>query len=205
MPGNDPFSPVREEKKRLRALLRERLKTVSPEEWRRLSGLLCRRLWEDRFYAEAETVFCFVGAAGEIDTRPFLERVLRDGKTLAVPLCAAGGCMSARIITGLGDLRPGFFGLPEPGRDAPVLPRERTDLAVLPCLGADRNAFRLGKGGGYYDRYLDGYPGRSLLVCPSLFLLPRVPREPFDMRADRLITDEEIKEPLFHPKGGPVR
>ena len=77
MPGNDPFSPVREEKKRLRALLRERLKTVSPEEWRRLSGLLCRRLWEDPFYAEAETVFCFVGAAGEKDSRKHEQESLR--------------------------------------------------------------------------------------------------------------------------------
>ena len=97
--------------------------------------------------------------------------------------------MTARIITGLNCLRPGFWGLMEPDEQAPVLPPEETDLAVLPCLGADPKGFRLGRGGGYYDRYLAGFAGHTLLVCPRKALVPRVPREPFDLGAEKLITD----------------
>ncbi len=179
----------REEKHRLRALLKERLSALSPEEWRRISASVCGRLAEDPFYRTAGAVFCFVGTEGEVDTRPFLRQVLSDRKTLAVPLCAPGGRLTARIITDLSCLRPGFFGLPEPPETAPVLSREETDLAVVPCLGADREGYRLGRGGGYYDRYLSGFSGHSLLLCPRCALLPHVPREPFDRRAEKLITD----------------
>ena len=180
---------VRGEKRRIRALLKERLKEISPEEWRRISSAVCRRLGEDPFYQSARSVFCFVGADAEIDTRPFLEQALLDGKILAVPRCGPGGSMTARIITGLNCLRPGFWGLMEPDEQAPVLPPEETDLAVLPCLGADPKGFRLGRGGGYYDRYLAGFAGHTLLVCPRKALVPRVPREPFDLGAEKLITD----------------
>ena len=173
----------------MRALLAGRLKEISPEEWRRVSAAVCRRLGEDPFYRSARSVFCFVGADAEIDTRPFLERTLRDGKILAVPRCGPGGSMTARIITGLSCLRPGLYGLMEPDEQAPVLPPEETDLAVLPCLGADRDGFRLGRGGGYYDRYLAGYTGHTLLVCPRQALVPRVPRDRYDLGAEKLVTD----------------
>ena len=191
-PGED----IRALKRQARALLKERSLALPPGEWRRLSLILCRRLWEDPFYAEAKTVFCFVGVRGETDTRPFLTRVLEDGKILAVPRCGPGGTLTAHVLTDPDALRPGAWGLPEPEEDTPVLPREETDLAVVPCLGADREGFRLGRGGGYYDRYLAGFPGRSLLVCPRFLLLDRVPREPFDLPADRLITDETPEKPF---------
>ena len=62
------------------------------------SRRICRALTQQPAYQRAGTVFCFVGTAREIDTRPFLEQVLRDGKRLCVPLCTGKGVMEARQI-----------------------------------------------------------------------------------------------------------
>ena len=65
-------------------------------------------------YNAADTVFCFVGTETEINTAPFLEQALWDGKTVAVPLCIGKRIMQARQIFSLSDLKPGYYGIPEP-------------------------------------------------------------------------------------------
>ena len=60
-------------------------------------------------------------------------------------------------------------------------PRRRA-LALVPCLAAGADGVRLGRGGGYYDRFLAQYKGRSLLVCPAALTLAGIPAERWDAR-----------------------
>ena len=94
------------------------------------------------------------------------------------------------LIRGEGDLSPGKFGIPEPPPDFPAADRDGISLAVVPCLAADEDAWRLGRGGGYYDRFLEGFSGDTVLVCPEALVLPRVPREEWDRKCGRLITED---------------
>ena len=58
----------------------------------------------------------------------------------------------------------------------------QTALALVPCLAAGADGVRLGRGGGYYDRFLAQYKGRSLLVCPAALTLAGIPAERWDAR-----------------------
>ncbi len=143
-----------------------------------------------REFRRAESIFCYVSVPGETDTRALIAHALTAGKTVSVPLTLPGGEMIPKVIRSFSELRPGRFGLPEPGAAAPE--PERIDLAIVPCLCADRAGYRVGRGGGYYDRFLADFKGKSVLLCPSSQLYDKVPREPHDKRCGIVVTETEI-------------
>lgn len=141
-------------------------------------------------YHRARTVFAFVGRGDEIDTLPLLRRVLADGKRLCVPLCTAPGIMECREITDLSVLRPGAYRILEPPAGAPLVAPADIDLAVIPCAGASPDGRRLGRGGGYYDRFLAGYAGEALLLCRQALLRTDIPWEAHDVLIPTVITEQ---------------
>ncbi|MGC8904571.1 5-formyltetrahydrofolate cyclo-ligase [Thermus sp.] len=90
-----------------------------------------------------------------------------------------------------GPLAPGPFGLKEPTTEA-VDPGV-LELIVVPGLAFDREGFRLGHGKGYYDRFLFGVRALSLGVVPEALLLPRLPRDPWDIPVAFLATEREVR------------
>ena len=70
--------------------------------------------------------------------------------------------------------------------------REDIDLTIVPCVGAASDGRRLGRGGGYYDRFLSAYRGRTLLLCRGVLLRDDIPREPHDILIPHLVTEEGI-------------
>lgn len=141
-------------------------------------------------YHRARTVFAFVGRGDEIDTLPLLRQVLADGKRLCVPLCTAPGIMECREITDLSVLRPGAYRILEPPAGAPLVAPADIDLAVIPCAGASPDGRRLGRGGGYYDRFLAGYAGEALLLCRQALLRTDIPWEAHDVLIPTVITEQ---------------
>ena len=145
-------------------------------------------------YRSAGTVFCFVSAGREINTRPILEQTLADGKTLCVPLCTAPGVMELRAIRDLKELSPGAYGILEPPADSPRLSPDQTDLAVIPCVTCSREGRRLGRGGGYYDRFLAHYRGAAVLVCRERLLRQEIPFSIHDYPVPWVITEAGLFE-----------
>lgn len=144
------------------------------------------------------TVFCFVSLRDEPDTLPILRRALADGKRLAVPrvLPGAAGAMEPVLLAGLDQLQPAAYGILEPagGERLPAGAMGADALALIPCLAADRRGVRLGRGGGYYDRFLGQYKGRKLLLCPQALLFDRLPCDPWDVpfAPDEILTEKGI-------------
>lgn len=139
--------------------------------------------------ARAETVLLFLGVGTEPDTRPILTALLERGKRLLLPRCLPGRRLEARTVTGTAGLVPGAYGIPEPGEDCPAVERDRIDLILVPALCYDERRFRLGQGGGYYDRYLAGYAGETAGLCRDALLLEEVPTEPHDQPVDLVLTE----------------
>ncbi len=143
-------------------------------------------------YNEASVVFCFVGTSGEIDTGALIDTMLDEGKTVCVPLCSDKGTMTARKISGRDELSAGKYGIPEPPADAETIPPSQIDLAVVPCVTCNKIGQRLGHGGGYYDRYLQGQDINCVLVCREETMTAAVPTEPHDIRFDTVVSERRV-------------
>ena len=135
-------------------------------------------------WCSADTVLAFASMPDEPDTAAILRRALAEGKRLLLPRILSKTEMDWVEITALTQLVPGHFGIAEPPADLPptdpaALPGRL--LALVPCMAAGQDGTRLGRGGGYYDRFLAHYTGEKLLLCPAALVLPALPRERWDI------------------------
>lgn len=142
-------------------------------------------------FRRAGLVLLFVSTPIEIETRPLIEACLALGKRVALPRCRPGSReMDFFLVEGLHQLERGAFGLWEP---VPALCRRvtsfRGSFCVVPGLMFDREGYRLGYGGGYYDRFLSRYPGVTAGICYEGCTLPRLHRGHFDVPVDFLVTE----------------
>ena len=183
-----------EEKKQLRRTIKTLEAQLSPRYKEASAKAIATHLLAMPEYQAAETVFCFVGTDREINTRPILEDILAAGKTLCVPLCIEKGIMELRRIHSLDQLQPGMMGILEPPADAPLVAPDTVDFAVLPCTTCNHFGQRLGKGGGYYDRFLSHYRGGTVLLCREKLIREEIPVEPHDYPIPWVLTERGLYE-----------
>ena len=183
-----------EEKQRLRRTVRELERQLSPRYKTESSRAIAAHLLAMPEYQAAGAVLCFVGTEREIDTRSILEDALAAGKHLCVPLCVGEGIMELRAVTDLRQLIPGAYGILEPPADAPAVDMDEVDFAILPCVTCNHLGHRLGRGGGYYDRFLARYRGGSVLLCREKLIREEIPLEPRDMPVPWVLTERGLYE-----------
>lgn len=138
----------------------------------------------------ADTVLVFYGTGREPDTVPLIQALLERGKRVALPVVLPHRGMEARQVLDLDRLVPNRFGIPEPEAGAPLIPKGEIGAALVPHLMVDREGYRLGWGGGYYDRWLVDFPGFTVCVCRPGRLVEHMPREEFDVPVKLVLIDE---------------
>jgi 5-formyltetrahydrofolate cyclo-ligase len=84
------------------------------------------------------------------------------------------------------------FGMDEPAPDLPAIPPEAIQLALVPGLAFDRHGWRLGYGGGYFDRFLAGFSGITLGVVFQELLLENLPHDKHDIPMKWIVTEKEL-------------
>lgn len=149
----------------------------------------------DRFLAlpqveEADTVLVFYGTGREPDTVPLIRALLERGKRVALPVVLPHRGMEARQVLDPDNLIPNRYGIPEPDDASPVIPKDQIAVALIPHLMVDRDGYRLGWGGGYYDRWLVDYSGFTVCVCRHGRLVDHMPREEFDIPVKLVLFEE---------------
>lgn len=135
---------------------------------------------------KASAVFTYASTPIEVDTRRLIDHCLEKGIRVALPR-SGDTELSFYYIGSVSELSAGRFGIDEPPDNKPAEFDENT-LCVVPALCADEDGYRLGYGRGYYDRFLGGFPGTSVIICYSSFKR-RVPTEPHDVKANFTIFD----------------
>lgn len=180
---------LQSEKAALRQVIRTTL-AAQPDPVRQAGD---RRLFQQLLaqpeFQRAESLLLFLGVGTEPDTAPLIRALLRDGRRVALPRVLSRETMELRWITDLRQLRPGRLRIPEPDASCPLAAPEALEFALIPALCYDKSRYRLGQGGGYYDRFLSAYTGFSAGLCRDAVLRDTLPREPHD-RPVRLVLTE---------------
>lgn len=183
------------EKQRLREERLAAREALSEQERSVLDDRITQKLLAISEYVEATTVLTYVSVSSEVSTRMFIESVLRDGKTVAVPRCLPGHCLEFVAITSLDQLIAAPFGLLEPPKELPALTEEQMDasICIVPALLVDIKGYRLGYGAGFYDRFLSTYPGKKICLAYQQSLnRTTLPHTAFDVAVDVVITESEV-------------
>lgn len=185
-------SRAKEEKKAFRQEIKNRWKALEETYLQEASKTICDAIRQLPEYQQAKTVFCFVSMERELNTSTLLDGILADGKTLVVPRVLAMGKMALHPITSLDTLKKSRFGIPEPAEDTPTVSPQDVDFTVVPCLSATLAGARLGRGGGFYDRFLADYTGNTALVCFHQLLSESVPMDSWDVQLPVVVTEKGI-------------
>lgn len=185
-------SRAKEEKKAFRQEIKNRWKALEETYLQEASKTICDAIRQLPEYQQAKTVFCFVSMERELNTSTLLDAILADGKILVVPRVLAMGKMALHPITLLDTLKKSRFGIPEPAEDTPTVSPQDVDFTVVPCLSATLAGARLGRGGGFYDRFLADYTGNTALVCFHQLLSESVPMDSWDVPLPVVVTEKGI-------------
>lgn len=182
------------EKQQLRKKIKQRLSVLSEEQREQSDAAISAAVLASSWWQQARTVFCYVSAAEEIDTYPLLKAALAQHKQLAVPLITGPGQMEARLLSSLAELHPDRYGIPAPPPHSPLLPAPEIELIIVPGLAFARHSLlRLGRGGGYYDRFLASCPARRLALAREVQLVDGdFPAAAHDLPMDVLISEQVV-------------
>lgn len=142
----------------------------------------------------AHAVLIYLPMPGELDISPIARKAWRAGKIVAAPRLnrADRSITPVRIRNFDADLVPvqGIRGLREPRLGLEEVPVDNLDLVLVPGLAFDRLGHRLGRGAGYYDRFLPRLSAHTKVVgvCHDHQIIDRVPTEPHDVRVHAILT-----------------
>ena len=171
-------------KKDLRKDIRAAKKLHTPEELQLQSEVILRKLAQHPRFLEAERVMLYASLPDEVQTLDFLE-TWRHRKTIILPTVVGDDIIPVELAENV-DFAEGDFHIPEP-QNHPYT--GDFDLIVVPGMAFDAAGHRLGRGRGYYDRFLVHYPEvYTIGLCFDFQMLPEVPSEPHDRLINEVIT-----------------
>lgn len=177
-------------KKELRGRIREKRRSMTAGEIAVKSRVIMEKLFSMPQYQKASRIYAYVSHNQEVSTLEFMEQVLREGKVLLVPK-VHGDIMKYYEITSLSQLSPGAYGIYEP--DTRMPDTVSRGFMLLPGLAFDKEGYRLGYGGGFYDKYLSANQGHFKVGLAYDFqVVERLPRELHDIAADAIVTEGRI-------------
>jgi len=183
---------MREEKSRIRQILRGRKESMDPEDRLEKSHIICQSLLG--CILDGETVMVYTSKEKEVNTRPLITALLERKNPVVVPIIEKED-VSLRLsyLRDLSVLVPSTFGVPEPiGSEIPVYPGD-IDTIILPMLGFDRHGGRIGYGAGYYDRFLEkNMHLRKIGIAFACQEMEKLPVDENDIPMDCIITEEGI-------------
>ena len=148
-------------KAELRKKILQEMKTLSQEQKQAMDRDLTERFSQHPFYQEAKVIATYLSFPHEFQTQELIERVLKDGKKVLIPKTYPKGRMEF-VVYHPQQLAKTSFGLLEPQGDLEVVEPSQIDLIHVPGLAFTTEGYRIGYGGGYYDRYLEHFAGQSL-------------------------------------------
>lgn len=178
------------DKKLLREKIRQEKRRLSQQELGEMSLAIVERVWADERVGTARTIMLYSPLADEVDVSPLLRRLYSEGRRVLLPKVVSDTEMTLHEYHGMESLRKGSFGIMEPVTPAiDSMEMPQIDVAIIPGMAFDGNGNRLGRGKGYYDRFLSRACVKYKIgVCFPFQKVESVPCEANDIRMDKVVS-----------------
>jgi 5-formyltetrahydrofolate cyclo-ligase len=179
-----------------RQLLRQR-RELSPEIWREWSDRICAHLLNSPQFQSAKTILVYQSCNQEPDLSYLFTHA---DKQWGLPRCVGKDLIWHRWQTSE-PLVTGAYGILEPAPELPYLEQDSIDLMLVPSVAIDRAGYRLGYGGGYYDRLRADPLWRKVPTIGITFDFSSVellPIDPWDICLDAICTESGMSFNLIH-------
>lgn len=148
-------------KSELRKQVLQEMKSIPQKQKMAMDQALTERFLNHPFYQEAKVVATYLSFPHEFQTQGLIDQALKDGKKVLIPKTYPKGRMEF-VVYDPQQLVKTSFGLLEPQGDLEVVDLSQIDLIHVPGLAFTTEGYRIGYGGGYYDRYLEHFAGHTL-------------------------------------------
>lgn len=177
--------------KQARRVIDEQKRRIYPaDKIKEDSEQVCERLEHSTHFKDAKTIMVYYPVHNEVDLRPLIHKYENE-KTFLFPALTHGSHkMKVRVMHPHTPFRKNYMGIPEPDTeeyDGTI------DMIIVPGISFDKNRWRVGRGGGYYDRFLRKYRNTFKVgVCYDFQMHADVPHWIKDIRMDRVVTPTTI-------------
>lgn len=182
------------DKKQIRSSAIQTLKNFSEDEKQKVEQKLTKNLLSSNLWNQAKTIGITMAQGFEWDTKMIIEAAWNQNKIIAVPKCSPSEKkLTFYQLKTFDQLEVVYYNLlePKPEKSA-IVDKTSIDLLVVPGLCFDEKGYRVGFGGGYYDRFLADYSNETVSLIHTSQLVNEVPSENFDIPVNHLITEKEL-------------
>lgn len=182
-----PWVRTRREQSALRAVVEQKRRMMSSDQVAEESALVVSQIEQMSAFRDAQTVMLYYPVHNEVDLRPLLSKY-ESQKTFLFPVVHRRS-MEVRPYDGEDMMRKGRLGVPEPQTETWT---GSIDLILVPGVVFDHHCHRIGRGGGYYDKFLSHHRrAKKIGVCYSFQLKKHdVPHSLHDLKVDRVVTPQ---------------
>jgi len=175
-------------KAELRKQVLQEMKAIPREQKQAMDQVLTEHFVHHPFYQEAKVIATYLSFPHEFQTQELIEQALKDGKKVLIPKTYPKGRMDF-VVYDPQQLVKTSFGLLEPQGDLEVVDASQIDLIHVPGLAFTMEGYRIGYGGGYYDRYLEHFTGHTLSTVYPCQIRDFIP-EDHDIPVQEVLIDE---------------
>jgi len=178
-------------KKQLRRALLNQRRQIPHEIWQQKSQALCDRLKNWDKFTKAQNILTFSSFRQEPDLS-YLWQSFPD-KNWGFSRCVEQDLIWHQVAIADFDnnMRSGAFGILEPHHDLPLMDLQNIDLILIPAVACDRRGYRLGYGGGFYDRWLPNSTGLKVGIVFESFYLDELPHDIWDVPLEAIVTEKQ--------------
>lgn len=183
------------EKKSIRQDILEKRKNLSKYTRESYSKIITNKILDSDYYMNSTTIMCFISFSDEVDTHDFIKKAISDGKNIVVPITFPETKeLKPSLVKNFKELEIGYYNILTPKREFErfIDPGE-IDLIIVPGVAFNSDGYRIGYGGGYYDRFLlktGNTP--TIAIGFSEQIVKHIPIDIYDIPVDYIYTEKNI-------------